>query len=143
MKHNLFLFSTISLISFTFIATRKVTEILHMTRKLKLNEPFKCPEGSKIVQKNPPTWNGCGTDEFNTLANLITSEYIPCCDDHDICYSTCKKKNSQKLCDDNFYICLKSRCTGYCVLPDLMYQAVSKLGTYAWDRAQNESCTCV
>jgi secretory phospholipase A2 len=49
--------------------------------------------------------NGCGRPGGFPIPELI---FTPCCDAHDICYSTCSE--SKRACDAAFHACLKGRC---------------------------------
>lgn len=66
----------------------------------------------KPNRDHKPTANGCGA-----LGMKINSEYLPvtemtkCCDQHDICYDTCR--NDKEICDVAFRKCLYKYCDSY------------------------------
>lgn len=66
----------------------------------------------KPNKNHKPTANGCGA-----LGLKIKSDYLPitemtkCCDQHDICYDTCR--NEKENCDVEFRKCLYNYCESY------------------------------
>ncbi|KAL7015559.1 hypothetical protein ACKWTF_016522 [Chironomus riparius] len=91
-----------------------------------------------------PTFNGCGSGGLTISMNKLPKPEIEnCCNDHDICYDTCKKDKVN--CDNVFRNCMIRACGSSmdCFLvAESLYQAVDNLGCPAYISAQSSACTC-
>ena len=109
----------------------------------------RCPTGQTAVSLGvPATPNGCGTKAIN----VPDFSYGPCCNAHDICYSTCSKNKA--TCDTEFKTCMKAMCTAKYAWydprriacnsgADLYYDGVHLAGEIAFDKATAKHCKCV
>ncbi|CAG9856961.1 unnamed protein product [Phyllotreta striolata] len=117
---------------------------------------FKCPnnEEPRPNRNHIPTADGCGS-----LGVKIDSNYLPvgemtkCCDEHDICYDTCRK--NKEICDVEFKRCLYKYCDGYegsvasgtivkaCKgAAKMLFTGTLTLGCRAYLDAQSQACYC-
>lgn len=81
--------------------------------------PARCPDGQTAKSKGvTPDLNGC--------SGVPDGKFKGCCNQHDICYSTCSR--TKRDCDDTFYTCMKEVCsTNY----NKWYEAPVKAACYA------------
>nr|CAB3260927.1 uncharacterized protein LOC100176290 [Phallusia mammillata] len=120
---------------------------------------YKCPTGYRksVNYSHIPTSNGCGSLGVDVdLSHLSSLE--ACCDEHDVCYDTCKM--DKEKCDNSFYQCLMNSCTrmsskrkrndaatftiNTCkITAGLIYQGVVSLGCKSYLDAQKNACKCV
>lgn len=78
--------------------------------------PINCPSGTSLQPKVDfsPSYDGCGGNQFfirlGRGLNPFTSDFNPCCNDHDICYQTCDTSGDNQgyfqACNDDFKSCL-------------------------------------
>jgi len=133
----LFTYSTLTLL--TLLLTLPCTFALYCN-----NDKCYCGDGT-IMQYTPPKANGCGA----YINNWYVSTFVPICNTHDLCYSTCGVSRSS--CDNIFCSELTSTCTSeftgelyeICLERANLYcSAVQCLGFNAFSNAQNNHCQC-
>jgi hypothetical protein len=66
-----------------------------------------CPINAIIIKIKAPIINGCGIIKIKRLNRILNRKFTPCCNQHDICYSTCG--TTQKYCDVLFNNCMKKK----------------------------------
>jgi secretory phospholipase A2 len=80
--------------------------------------------------------------------DLPKPEIENCCNQHDICYDTCK--NGKIGCDNTFRSCMMNACgSGFSAsvlkckaYAEGLYLAVDNLGCPAYIKAQSNACIC-
>ena len=110
------------------------------------------------------SFNGCGAkgnstflEWANKLGNFIGSDFVSCCNTHDICYNTCKASDGthRSLCDKDFYSCMNNVCSSkykgtlkyiqkkYCKLvAKSFFELVDEFGKCPYNSGQNAYCKC-
>lgn len=126
---------------------------VHDTLDLSVEEEcsFSCPEGGKAVPNkyHKPTANGCGP--INMEIEVPYPEMNKCCNEHDICYSTCNK--DKDACDLYFKKCLYKVCEsvpgedlmnvkGCKASAKILYTGTTALGCKFYKDSQKEACYC-
>ncbi|KAK9504821.1 hypothetical protein O3M35_009001 [Rhynocoris fuscipes] len=116
---------------------------------------WSCPNGGKAVKNkyHKPVANGCGPAGLEVnIENLPSPEMTKCCNEHDICYSTCN--TDKEKCDIDFRKCLYKICESIKVNTDdlankgckaaakMLYTATTALGCSFYQSAQEEACFC-
>lgn len=118
---------------------------------------YKCSNGNMPtpISSYTPKPNGCGS--FGVKVDLLNyPDFTKCCNEHDICYSTCRKDKA--ICDTVFHNCLYNICREQTFhtkklakeksilqcepTADLMYGATLTLGCKAYKEAQHRACSC-
>ncbi|KAL7020463.1 hypothetical protein ACKWTF_011544 [Chironomus riparius] len=133
-----FLLILLGLISIGLCAVPKVPGILDCT--------FEC-SGSLTPVLNPnntATTNGCGAYGIIAHPSLLpNSEFLNCCNSHDICYETCN--TVRETCDKTFKDCMMNSCKNWSCrfIADSFYGAVQTLGCPSFLERQKKSCMCV
>jgi len=104
---------------------------------------------------SPAPPNGCGTTDFKVPDSYGIANFLPCCNNHDTCWGTCKSNRGG--CDLNFQSCLVQSCSIYLLLfeipelylscllvADIYFLGVDQTsrGTEAYISAQKEACDC-
>ena len=126
-----------------------------LRRDLQKRDHPRCPAGKTAVDKVPkPVANPNGCGPANLPDFVPDGVYTDCCNQHDLCYSTCSAGFDQ--CNDNFLTCLQKKCDseykGFFKAPiraschagaRIYHGAVSAAGGSAFDSATEGSCNCV
>jgi len=104
----------------------------------------------KKLYTNPnykPSSNGCGSGSLTIPKKDLPKPAIEdCCNQHDICYDTCK--NGKLSCDNAFRSCMMNVCGGGLnalgckAYSEGLYLAVVNLGCPAYIKAQSNACVC-
>ncbi len=112
-----------------------------------------CPN-RKAKKNHKPRANGCGP-EGGVVSAIIPNRFMganfkPACDDHDICYETCRQ--SKTYCDRRFLKLMRKECEDvygsglrrqWCKAQAVNYHiAVSQGGGDAYEAAQRDACDC-
>lgn len=114
---------------------------------------FKCKHGAppRPREGHKPTFNGCGVPGFKVDTKYGMTD---CCNEHDICYHTCKlekqQKKGQEICDAQFEECMQTRCAKLKGQDrqacdgeaNMMSSGVRMFGCAAYQDSQAEACTC-
>ena len=121
---------------------------------------YTCKNGFTPVRREAytPVSNGCGATLGLLKIKLNTTGYDgieKCCDNHDICYSTCNDQRS--FCDERFKECMSKYCEtnpgvrmeldgrsqDICTsAADMIYLGVDTFGCPIYLEAQREACEC-
>ncbi|CAG7816500.1 unnamed protein product [Allacma fusca] len=118
---------------------------------------FECPKGEppKSRMGFVPTSNGCGSyglEDYLTSDMLPLSNFVHCCNDHDICYETCGLDKDE--CDLKFKKCLYKKCKankdtmgklqykGCQAGAKILYTGTTALGCKPYINAQRSACVC-
>ncbi|KAF0974214.1 hypothetical protein FDP41_006824 [Naegleria fowleri] len=107
------------------------------------------PKCKTARQNYRPTPNGCGPQSqmvVSIISNVVAREFIHCCNQHDLCYSSCGVPKA--TCDHQFRECMLNTChlDIVCRMKAFsMFTAVSRpspLSCQAYIVAQHSGCDC-
>ncbi|BES92549.1 Group XII secretory phospholipase A2 precursor (Hypothetical proteinypothetical protein2G12) [Nesidiocoris tenuis] len=114
---------------------------------------WSCPGGVKAVKNKffKPQVNGCGPEMLKIDdKNMPYPQMTLCCDNHDLCYSTCN--SGKDKCDNDFKKCLYRVCDAFRVADEanlgckaaakVLYTATTALGCKFYQDAQSAACYC-
>lgn len=116
------------------------------------------PKKNAIKEKKE-SFEGCssklfGIDFYFNFDKVLFTGFNKCCNNHDLCYSTCNIPKKQ--CDNTFKKCLFEKCgelmdrnkasnfaNGICKeTAKAMFAVADELGCPAYGKAQKQQCVC-